>query len=82
MKNNQQRVAGNSISSLYKSEETPKEFAYHTPPGTKFSDILMDVQEVPGIAHEQAQGVQPAQGRYLIYTSLSNDGKAYFSGRR
>ncbi|KAA9041454.1 helix-turn-helix domain-containing protein [Ginsengibacter hankyongi] len=79
MKNNQQRVAGNSISSLYKSEETPKEFAYHMPPGTKFSDILMDVQEVCQELHMSKRKVYNLRrASILSYTSLSNDGKAYF----
>ena len=79
MKNNQQRVATNSISFLFKSEETPKEFVYHMPPGTKFSDILMDVQEVCQELHMSKRKVYNLRrAGILSFTSLSSDGKVYF----
>ena len=79
MKNNQQRVATNPTSSLFKSEETPKELVYHMPPGTKFNDILMDVQEVCQELHMSKRKVYNLRrAGILSSTSLSGDGKAYF----
>jgi Helix-turn-helix domain len=79
MKKNASPKPGSSLTVLRKIETPGNEFIFHIPPGTKFSDIYMDAQEVAEELHICKRTVNKLRkAGFLSYTYLYKGGKIFY----